>query len=379
MNIKKKGFTLIELLAVIVILAVIALIATPVIFNTIEKSKKGSFEQTLINIGKGVKLYKAKVEFDEDFEECRYFSFSDDVTEVTKKEGKTYYPLKELSLKGNLPIEGEIKVCDETIAINAGNGSYSGRYEDGKTTVMEGGLLDNDLQPPVIDIFNVTSTRTSVVAVVSAHSQKQDGEIVYYYYKIDDENYIKTTEQSYVFEELEAGQEYTITVMVENKSGITTEESKQIKTKLFGELIINVEKPNEWTSSKNITISESVEVNKAEYKIIKYNEETKEIEESNFIEYTGPITLDTMATTEYPITVIARYNDNGAYSDEKTYTVVNIDTTAPTNTKPVVNVSTTKPTSSESGIQVVQRFQIILQHSLLKPEQIQHILLRSTK
>ena len=38
----KKGFTLIELLAVIVILAVIALIATPVILNIIEDSKKQS-------------------------------------------------------------------------------------------------------------------------------------------------------------------------------------------------------------------------------------------------------------------------------------------------------------------------------------------------
>ena len=43
---KKQGFTLIELLAVIVILAVIALIATPIILNVIEKAKKGSAEQS---------------------------------------------------------------------------------------------------------------------------------------------------------------------------------------------------------------------------------------------------------------------------------------------------------------------------------------------
>ena len=41
---RKKGFTLIELLAVIVILAVIALIATPMILGVIESSKKGSAE-----------------------------------------------------------------------------------------------------------------------------------------------------------------------------------------------------------------------------------------------------------------------------------------------------------------------------------------------
>ena len=39
---KKKGFTLVELLAVIVILAVIALIATPTILGVIEKSRKGA-------------------------------------------------------------------------------------------------------------------------------------------------------------------------------------------------------------------------------------------------------------------------------------------------------------------------------------------------
>ena len=37
---KSKGFTLIELLAVIVILAVIALIATPLIMGTITKAKR---------------------------------------------------------------------------------------------------------------------------------------------------------------------------------------------------------------------------------------------------------------------------------------------------------------------------------------------------
>ena len=40
----KKGFTLIELLAVIVILAIIALIATPIILGIIEDARKGSIE-----------------------------------------------------------------------------------------------------------------------------------------------------------------------------------------------------------------------------------------------------------------------------------------------------------------------------------------------
>lgn len=45
----KKGFTLIELLAVIVILAIIALIATPLMLNVIEKSRQGAALATAYN------------------------------------------------------------------------------------------------------------------------------------------------------------------------------------------------------------------------------------------------------------------------------------------------------------------------------------------
>lgn len=44
-----KGFTLVELLAVIVILAVIALIATPVVLSMIEASRKGAAESSMLS------------------------------------------------------------------------------------------------------------------------------------------------------------------------------------------------------------------------------------------------------------------------------------------------------------------------------------------
>lgn len=37
-NVKKKGFTLIELIAVLVIMAIIALIVTPLVINIIRKA-----------------------------------------------------------------------------------------------------------------------------------------------------------------------------------------------------------------------------------------------------------------------------------------------------------------------------------------------------
>ena len=54
---KKRGFTLIELLAVIVVLAIIALIATPIVMNTIESSKKGATIESVRNMVHAAELY----------------------------------------------------------------------------------------------------------------------------------------------------------------------------------------------------------------------------------------------------------------------------------------------------------------------------------
>lgn len=55
----QKGFTLIELLAVIVILAIIALIATPMVLKYIEQSRKGAAESDAYAAIKAAELYYA--------------------------------------------------------------------------------------------------------------------------------------------------------------------------------------------------------------------------------------------------------------------------------------------------------------------------------
>ena len=57
-----SGFTLIELLAVIVILALISLIAIPLIMNVIESSRKGAYTESLRNLIKAVEYYEAREE-----------------------------------------------------------------------------------------------------------------------------------------------------------------------------------------------------------------------------------------------------------------------------------------------------------------------------
>lgn len=63
MKMNKKGFTLIELLAVIVVLAIIALIATPIVMGTIKKAQEGADARSVEGYAKALeaKYYEEKI------------------------------------------------------------------------------------------------------------------------------------------------------------------------------------------------------------------------------------------------------------------------------------------------------------------------------
>ena len=60
----KKGFTLIELLAVIVILAIIALITTPIVLNLINQSKEAANKRSVEAYAKAVEYGVAQYEYE---------------------------------------------------------------------------------------------------------------------------------------------------------------------------------------------------------------------------------------------------------------------------------------------------------------------------
>ena len=92
---KRKGFTLIELLAVIVILAIIALIATPTILGVIEKARKGSAEQSALGyidaVEKQVAINQVK-------------------NENLINDGTYNVPMTGITVKGEAPTKGWLKI-----------------------------------------------------------------------------------------------------------------------------------------------------------------------------------------------------------------------------------------------------------------------------
>lgn len=106
----EKGFTLIELLAVIVILAVIALIATPIVMNVINKSRQKAAEDSAYGVIQAVKSKYAELLIDkgDEISEGIEADFSNGGA-VTGVSGET------VTVTGTKPSEGKIKITSDGI------------------------------------------------------------------------------------------------------------------------------------------------------------------------------------------------------------------------------------------------------------------------
>ena len=113
---KNKGFTLIELLAVIVILAIIALIATPTILGVVEDARRGAAEQSVLGFIDAVEKQAMINEMDSDATN----DFSDSTLTISELTNSTY----KVTVKGQKP---------------DGVGAYEGTTDkDGIVTVDDG-------------------------------------------------------------------------------------------------------------------------------------------------------------------------------------------------------------------------------------------------
>ena len=136
---KKKGFTLVELLAVIVILALVALIATPIILNVINDAKKQAALESLKGYIDGAEkaIMMNKVNEDSTF---------------PKADENGCYDLKQLdekiNIKGTKPkIDSDAKVCfqngEATSISGLAFGGYNVEYKNGKY-LINGKVVEKD-------------------------------------------------------------------------------------------------------------------------------------------------------------------------------------------------------------------------------------------
>ena len=131
---KRKGFTLIELLAVIVVLAIIALIATPIVMNTIKNAKKGAAERTADNYIKQVETAVAEAKLGNNSIPNGTYDIDENgnLTGTGLPNGKL-----EIDMSGNKPTSGKIKITNGSVDQSSSSmtiGDYTVSYNSTKKT-----------------------------------------------------------------------------------------------------------------------------------------------------------------------------------------------------------------------------------------------------
>ena len=145
---KKKGFTLIELLAVIVILAIIALIATPLVLKYIEKSRKESKVDSAYSFVRNLETEIANYSIKNNGK--KYTTDNENINELGL----------DITVKGENPIDG--KVCISSVGqVEKGVFQYGKYYViyDGK----KGSISDKDTYDNFSCSWNVVGIGDKVV------------------------------------------------------------------------------------------------------------------------------------------------------------------------------------------------------------------------
>lgn len=123
---KEKGFTLIELLAVIVILAVIALITTPVVLNMIESARKSAAKDSAYGYIEGINYSNGL----NDYDKIEY----EEITETEVKEIN-----KKIKVKGEKAVSGKVTYNKNGIVESATLciGGYNVEYKNKEAIVKD--------------------------------------------------------------------------------------------------------------------------------------------------------------------------------------------------------------------------------------------------
>jgi len=154
----KKGFTLIELLAVIIILAVIALIATPIVLDVVDTAKLKAFEESAYGIIETVKLKNY-----------------DDVFEGNSN-NKTYtFPTDELVFQGERPKGGTVVSLNGEIVLAIHNDKYCAtkKFGDEKVTITE------DISNCDIKYVNLNGTIKETDPIEAKVQLIKNGKVIY--------------------------------------------------------------------------------------------------------------------------------------------------------------------------------------------------------
>jgi len=138
----KKGFTLIELLAVIIILAIIALIATPIVLDVINDAKSEANKETVYGLIAAGRYYYAE-------------SMTDEIKKNNIKNNVNIY--NDIMVNGKKPEKGSLFINNEgqvSVSVIIDNKCYMKTFTGDLQefdTIEECGLIEEEYKVPVVN------------------------------------------------------------------------------------------------------------------------------------------------------------------------------------------------------------------------------------
>ena len=160
---KKRGFTLIELLAVIVVLAIIALIATPIVMNTIKNAKKGAAERSADSYIKQVETAVAEERLNKNEVLEGEYQITSDGNLCRDKSASCSDDNKiKIEMSGTKPTSGKIKITNGSVDQTSSSmtvGDYTVSYNSTKKTyeaTEKGNASTGDDKPTILDTPSTT-------------------------------------------------------------------------------------------------------------------------------------------------------------------------------------------------------------------------------
>ena len=181
----QKGFTLVELLAVIIILAIIAVIATPIILNTIENAREGAARDSAVGVINAARETYAEAQLNSSFDANDLTAtFPDDLT----------LGGKEIKLSGEKPSEGTVTIdlSDGTEKITIANLKFGKYYYS-----SDSNDINNVVSESYKTVYRYDDTRiymgSSKIVPTSSNVRPPAGRTVYLKHEINSENVVQKT------------------------------------------------------------------------------------------------------------------------------------------------------------------------------------------
>ena len=350
---KRKGFTLVELLGVIVVLAIIALITTPIILGIIESTRKGAFVDSVYGLIETTNIYYTKNM--QDIAGEKRFTCNGTVC-INGNDT--------LSFKGKVPVGGSITLKENaTILVEyITDGTYCA-YGTLNDLIVDKGCANIDVTPAILDETKVTlKSTTNSITVTLAEEFAKDDESGIKEYRITVNGETKTLKEvgTVTFEKLKQNYNYEVKIEVENGKGLIAKMLLNQKTLEFSNPTIilendpatpingylksqvakvtydktNIEKPSYYIKTtregiSNIAITKSCG-NDTMPSLCTNISSITTLKANTWYQIDENITITYNQAVAKNDTIYAYTSDSVNYSGASTATLSKIDTTAPT-------------------------------------------------